>query len=139
MEPYDDIIHLPHPVSSKHPRMTMENRAAQFSPFAALSGYDAAIVETARQTDKQIELAENAIVAIDRKLGLLADRIHMAPDIAVTYFLSDDSKEGGAYVTSVGTVKKIDGYDRVIVLVNGETIRMEDILHVECDLFNTLL
>lgn len=137
--PYDDIINLPHHVSATRPRMSSENRAAQFSPFAALIGYDEAIKETARFTDERIELDESTIAALDMKLRMLADMIAEHPEIAVTYFQEDEKKEGGEYVTAIGAVKKIDDYKRIIVLMNGEKIKLKDILDIECDLFKSLI
>ena len=137
-EPYDDIIDLPHHVSKKHPQMSSINRAAQFSPFAALTGYDSAIKETARLTDKRIVLDENAIADLDMKLNILADMSTEHPEVAVTYFKPDEKKKGGAYITVTGTLKKIDDYERAIVFVSGEKIAIEDILEIECELFKSL-
>lgn len=138
-ETYDDIINFPHHVSNTRPQMSLINRAAQFAPFAALTGYDAAVKETARLTDRKIELGESAIADLDLKLGILAENIADHPEVAVTYFRSDEKKEGGAYVTSVGVVKKIDDYERAIVLMNGEKIKIDDILDIECELFKDLI
>ena len=135
IEPYDDIINLPHHVSSKHPQMPIENRAAQFAPFAALTGHDAAIKETARLTTERIELSESAIAVLDIKLRILEDSIEDHPEIAVTFYKLDEKKKGGAYVTSSGTLKKIDDYEQTIVLLNGEKIPLQDILDIECELF----
>lgn len=110
--PYDDIIDLPRHVSTTRPQMSRENRAAQFSPFAALTGYDAAIRETARLTDEKIELGEGAVADLDMKLGMLADLIDDHPEIAMIYFRPDEKKSGGSYVTVAGALKKIDEYER---------------------------
>ena len=134
-EPYDDIINLPHHVSSKHPQMSIENRAAQFSPFAALTGYDAAIKETSRTTDQRIELDESAMADLDMKLHMLTDRIADQPEISVTYFQKDEKKGGGTYVTAVNHVNKIDAFEMTIFLANGEKISIDDILDIECDVF----
>ncbi|MFV0353410.1 MAG: hypothetical protein ACK5JF_14065 [Oscillospiraceae bacterium] len=136
---YDDIINLPHPVSATRPQMSLANRAAQFSPFAALTGFEAAIAETGRLTDGRIELAEGTIAALDRKLGILADAVDTKPEIAITYFLQDERKEGGAYVTVTGTAKKIDGFERAIVLADGKKIAIVDILELEGKLFEEYL
>lgn len=133
--PYDDFISLPHHVSASHPQMPVANRAAQFSPFAALTGFDAAIQETARQTDKRIELSESGLAALDEKLCILTDHITDQPEIAVTYFLPDDKKDGGKYITEVVTVRRIDYVLRTIVFVDGNTIALDDVLDIECDLF----
>ena len=127
--PYDDIINLPHPTSERHPRMPMANRAAQFSPFAALSGYDSAVQETARLTDRKAELTEEAKSVLDAKLQLLVPGM----GASFTYFQQDDKKEGGAYLTVTGTVKKFDSYAREIVLADGRRIPIDDILEVQCE------
>lgn len=133
--PYEDIIEMPHHVSKKHPQMSAINRAAQFAPFAALTGHDAAIKETARLTDRRLVLDEDALGMLDAKQGMLKDMVEMHPEIVVTYFRPDEKKAGGAYVSAAGAVKKIDGYDNSIVLMNGETIPAGDILDIECELF----
>lgn len=92
---YDDIIHLPHHISKTRPQMSMMDRAAQFSPFAALTGYDAAIKETGRLTDEKIELGEETKAVLDRKQSYLSDMISVQPEITVTYFLPDERKSGG--------------------------------------------
>lgn len=137
--PYDDIIDLPYPVSGTRPRMSIANRAAQFSAFAALTGYDAAISETARLTSERIELDEGDIAILDGKLSILKDMIADHPDIAVTYFQADKKKAGGSYVTVSGAVKKIDDYEGAIVLMDGKKITIEDIIGIECELFNALM
>ena len=99
--PYDDIINLPHPTSAKHPRMPLSDRAAQFAPFAALSGHSAALVETARLTDQRMELDEDARAALDSKQQLLLERIKERPEITVTWFQPDAKKDGGRYILLV--------------------------------------
>ena len=133
--PYDDIINLPHHESPTRPRMPRENRAAQFSPFAAVVGHDAAIKETGRLTDKRIELGESSIAELDMKLLMLADLIDEHLEISVTYFLPDEKKEGGAYVTVTGAVKKIDDVQRVILFMDGKCIAITDIMEIECERF----
>ena len=96
--PYDDIINLPHPTSTKHPRMPMSDRAAIFSPFAALTGHAAAIQETARLTDQRIELDEDTKAELDRKQKILMDYIADQPEVTITWFCPDEKKSGGAYV-----------------------------------------
>lgn len=133
--PYDDIIHLSHPVSATHPPMPIINRAAQFSPFAALTGYEAAIKETARLTDRRMELDESSLTALNEKIHLLSDVMAEHPQITVIYFQPDGKKDGGAYVTAAGVLKKVDDYNKAILMMSGESISMEDILDIECDLF----
>jgi len=127
---YDDIINLPHHLSATRPQMPIANRAAQFSPFAALTGYDAAIAETARLTDERKELSDDMLETLSMKLGMLEDVIADRPEVSVTYFQKDEKKEGGAYITVTGALKKIDYYDGVIVLVNGKKINIRDILDI---------
>ena len=94
--PYDDIIHLPHPTSSKHPRMPIADRAAIFSPFAALAGHSAAIAETARLTNQKAELDEDARAELDRRQAVLLEQIGQQPEVTVTWFQPDERKDGGA-------------------------------------------
>lgn len=128
---YDDIIHLPHHVSPTHPQMPLSDRAAQFSPFAALTGYEAAIRETERLTTEKVELDEEAKAALDEKLRLLAEHLPERPMVSITYFQPDERKDGGEYLTVTGSVKKIDGDTRAVVMMTGERIFIEDILEVE--------
>ena len=127
---YDDIIDLPHHVSATRLRMSMIDRAAQFSPFAALTGYDAAIKETGRLTDERIELSEESRAALDRKQQLLMDNLADRPEVSVTYFVPDERKAGGAYVTVTGIVKKVDEYERLLILADGTKIPLDDILEL---------
>ena len=135
---YDDIIHLPRPISKTHPPMSVMDRAAQFSPFAALTGYDAAIKETARLTDEKIELDEYAKDALNERLQILAEWIKDHPEIAITYFQPDAKKNGGAYVTAIGAVKKIDEYERFVVMTDGTGIFIEDIIRIDGQIFDVL-
>lgn len=135
---YDDIINLPHHVSTTRPRMSMTDRAAQFSPFAALTGYDAAIKETGRLTDRRIELSEDSRSALDRKQQILLDNLSDHPEVSVTYFVPDERKAGGAYITVTGKVKKIDNYLCLLILSDGTTILLEDIIALESNLFYDL-
>ena len=128
MGAYDDIINLPYPTPSKHPRMSMADRAAQFSPFAALSGHGAAIQETARLTDQKVELTEDEKAVLDEKLRLLNDT---GGEAVFTWFLPDAKKNGGAYVTATCAIKKIDLLEHCIVLTDGTMIPIDDILTVE--------
>lgn len=136
---YSDIINLPHHVSKTRPQMSMLDRAAQFSPFAALTGYDAAIKETGRLTDEKIELDEDTKAALDMKQSYLIEIIDEQPEISVTYFLPDTRKSGGAYVTTTGKLKRFDEYERLLILTNGKKIPMDDIADIECDLFKAIM
>lgn len=128
---YDDIIHLPHPSSATHPRMPVSDRAAQFSPFAALTGHASAIRETERLTDMQQLLAEDAALALDRKLRLLQEKLAEEPFVSITYFLPDGQKEGGAYQTVRGTPHKLDPYRRLLVMEDGTQIPLDDIWEID--------
>ena len=135
---YDDIINLPHHVSVTRPHMTVIDRAAQFSPFAALTGYAAAIKETARLTDDRVELDEYIKGALSEKLQLLAERIKEYPEIIITYFQPDVKKNGGSYVTANSTVKKIDEYERMVVMSDGTAIPIDDIISIDGQIFETI-
>lgn len=128
MGAYDDIIHLPHPTSPRHPRMRMIDRAAQFSPFQALSGFGSAIRETARVTGERIELTEDEKAVLDEKLRYLCET---GGEAIFKYFLPDGKKDGGTYVDAVGTNKKIDPLEGRVILTDGTAIPIEDILEVE--------
>lgn len=131
MGAYDDIINLPHHVSERHPQMPIQDRAAQFSPFAALTGYEGKVKEAARLTDKKIELTEEQRAILDERLYLLEDILPDHPEVTFTYFLPDLRKEGGAYTTITGKLKKLDRVERTIVLTNGVSIPVENLLQVE--------
>lgn len=136
---YSDIINHPHYVSKTRPQMSELERAAQFSPFAALTGYDAAIQETGRLTDEKIELGEETKAVLDMKQQFLLDLISDQPEITVTYFIPDAKKSGGAYVSVTGNLKRIDEYERLMLLSTGEKIPLDDIIDIESDLFKGLL
>lgn len=131
MGQYDDILHLPHHVSDKHPPMSMIDRAAQFSPFAALTGYDAAIDETARWTDARRELTEEQQQHIGALLHTLKNREKDLTEVMVTYFVQDRKKPGGSYLTVRGQLKKIDEHAGVLTLRDGMSIPFDDILSLE--------
>ena len=133
--PYDDILHLPHPTSKRHPRMPIADRAAQFSPFAALTGHKAAIEETARVTDRRIELDEDAKEQLDRTLQLLLERIDEQPEITVTWFSPDKKKAGGQYHTATGKLKSIDTQESRLILTDGTQIPLEDLLEIRSESF----
>ena len=135
---YDEIMGLPHHVSKTRPQMPMSDRAAQFAPFAALTGYDSAIKETGRLTDERIELDEEALTALDMKYQLLMDAFDDAPEVTITYFQPDERKAGGEYVSAIGAVKKVDGFERLIAMQDGTKIPMDDVLSIDGELFSTL-
>ncbi|MEG2404916.1 MAG: hypothetical protein RSC01_08340 [Oscillospiraceae bacterium] len=135
MNNYDDIINLPHHVSTAHPQMSILDRAAQFSPFAALTGYDDAVKETARLTDTKIELDEYEKTILNERLRLVADCIEEYPEITITYYKPDSRKNGGAYITVTGCVKKIDDFEKTVYMTDGMVISIEEIFEIESDLF----
>ena len=124
---YDEIMELPHHVSKTRPQMPMSDRAAQFAPFAALTGYDSAIKETGRLTDERVELDEEALTALDRKYQLLMDTLDDAPEVTIIYFQPDERKAGGQYVSATGTVKKVDTFGRRILLQDGTRIPLDSV------------
>ena len=135
---YDDIINLPHHVSQKHAPMARADRAAQFAPYAALTGYDAVIRETGRLTDARIEPDEEALTALNMKFRLLMDALGDAPEITLLVFRPDARKAGGAYLTVTGRVRKVDEYARLMTLQDGTKIPMDDILDMTGALFSPL-
>jgi len=140
--PYEDIIHLPHHKAANRPHMSMYDRAAQFSPFAALSGFDGVIAETGRMTERKIELSESEKVLLDQKLTLIDDVIQdrFNPEITVVYFVPDLLKEGGEYQEYTGKVRKVDAIERTLVFLAangrsaGKTIRVDDISEIHGEL-----
>ena len=135
---YDEIMGLPHHVSKTRPQMPMSDRAAQFAPFAALTGYDAAIKETGRLTDERIELDVEALSALDMKYQILMEALDEAPEVTITYFQPDERKAGGKYVSAVGAVKKIDDFERRITMRDGTRIPMDDVLSIDGEMFSSL-
>ena len=133
---YDEIIDLPHHVSKTRSQMPMSDRAAQFSPFAALTGYDSAIRETGRLTNERIELDEEALMVLNMRYQLLVDSLKDSPEVKITYFKPDERKSGGAYLTVTGVVKKVDDYERLITMQDGMVIPMDDVLTIEGELFS---
>lgn len=138
MENYDDIINLPHHESTKHPRMSALNRAAQFSPFAALTGHEAAISETVRLTNIRLELDEVRKEELDEQLQIIREHISLEPEVAITYFVPDTQKEGGSYLQVIGVIKRLDDIDHKIVMKNGTVIPINDIYEVESSIFNAI-
>ena len=128
---YEDIINLPHPTSPKHSRMSLYDRAAQFSPFAALTGHEKAIEETRRLTEEKMELDEEEKAKLNEKLRILQKNINQNKQITITYFVPDERKTGGAYVTSTGTLKKIDVYNKNLILNGDIIIPMDGIKKIE--------
>ena len=125
--PYDDIIHLPHHVSQNHPQMPMLDRAAQFAPFAALTGCEAAVGETARLTSERRELDAQEAEELNRRLAALIARLPERPEVTIEYFVPDKRKAGGAYVSVTGVVRNISVSERLLVMEDGTVIPLEDV------------
>jgi hypothetical protein len=130
-EKYQNIINMEHHVSPTRPHMSRLDRAAQFAPFAALVGYDDAIDETARLTDRKLILVQEQIDRIDEKIQYLRDHPENNSAVTVVYFVPDQRKQGGTYLRITGTVKKIDSIEKCIIMQNGSKIPMEDIYHIK--------
>ena len=137
-ELYADIINLPHHELTTRQRMPRINRAASFEPFAALTGYDDAVRETARLTSERIELDEGTKEVLNDKLRIALDKADEQPEISITYFLPDTWKSGGAYVTVKAVIKRIDEYERLVILTDKSTIPIDDIYEIEGDIYNGL-
>lgn len=132
---YKDIIGLPHKQSDRRPHMSVHDRAAQFSAFAALTGYDSAIKEIERLTDEKLTLSEAQLEQLDRKLNILENSLSFAPTASVTFFEEDLRKSGGKYITLEGVVKKVDRCSHMLVMQSGEKIFIDDIICLEGDIF----
>lgn len=128
MPNYDDIINLPHPDPKHRPRMSMYARAAQFAPFAALNGHNAAIQESARLTDRPLELSDQDKAILDNTFRKLLANIASKPSVIVTYFIPDERKEGGRYVTTTGNFHKWDEHQQMIILEDKTHIALRDIV-----------
>ena len=136
--PYSDIIDLPCPTSKNHPRMSMQNRAAQFAPFAALTGYDSIIDEMARITSPELLLDDEAKNLLDAKFRILEEKINETPFITVTHFVADEKKSGGKYVTSCGYLRVINLSERFIEFTDKVKIELKNIYNVESDIFGIM-
>jgi hypothetical protein len=134
--PYEDIIDLPHHVSQKHPPMDMEKRAAQFMPFRALTGHEEAVAETARLTERRIELSEEEREDLDRQLKILEEHLPERPLVQVTYFLADPLKEGGSYEEMAVRIRRIDPVEKCLMFADGTKIPLEDILSLEGEILS---
>ena len=132
---YDDIINMPHHVSEKHPQMSLYMRSAQFAPFAALTGYEEVVKETARQVENKIEIDEELKEILDSKLQIILENLQLKPELSFTYFVPDLKKDGGEYITVCGIVKKIDIHNQLIYLVNNTKIPIDDIIDISGNIF----
>ncbi len=131
---YDDILFLPHPRSLNRRPMPRIGRAAQFAPFAALSGYDDAVHETARLTDRQAELDTEQLSLMDEKLHALLDIIRDQPEVTITYFEPDEKKSGGVYLSMTGRIRRVDEVNRQIIFADRTVIAMDSICEIDCSL-----
>ena len=128
---YDDIINLEHHVSTKHSRMSLENRSAQFAPFSALTGYEEAVKEEARVTESRIDIDEEAKIEVNEKLNYIMKHLDKNIIVSVTYFEKDKKKQGGSYKTIKGIIKKIDDSRKTIEMQTGEIIKIEELKKIE--------
>ncbi len=136
---YDDIINLPHHVSKTRPQMPVIDRAAQFAPFAALSGYESAIKEASRQTCERMEIDDYVKDILSYKLQIISERIKEHPEISITYFQPDAKKDGGSYQTAGGMVSKIDIEERIVTMTDGVVIPIDEIIRIEGTIFENML
>ena len=133
---YDDIINLSHYEPKNHKRMGIVARSAQFAPFNALIGYDTAIKETARLTDKKIELTEDEKEVLNNKIQFILENNYLNPSVVFTYFIKDNKKIGGKYIEKEGIIKKIDYINEYIILNDKTKININDIINISSDIFN---
>ena len=138
MSRYDDIIHLPHHVSRTRKPMPMINRAAQFAPFAALTGHDEAITETARQTTPKRILSSDEQEILSKRLAYAIDHISERPNLTFTYFIPDTLKDGGRYVTITGVIRKYDALEKTVVLETNEILLIDNILSTSGEMIEKL-
>lgn len=136
--PYGDIIHLPHHVSTKHPQMPIQKRAAQFSPFAALIGYEDAVLETARQTENKRELDDQELADLSRKMNFLVANLAEQPEVSIEYFVPDRLKSGGSYHVVSGKINIISKTKRIVIMDDGSTIHMDDIVSLNDTLLDSM-
>lgn len=135
---YEDIINLPHHISSKHPQMSIEARSAQFTPFSALSGYDDAVKETERRTESRLEIDEESKNRLNNKLNIILNNIKHNPKITFTYFVYDQKKSGGKYITTTGKVKKVNIIEQYITLMDKTQIPINEIINMKGDIFSNI-
>ena len=134
---YDDIINLKRPIS-KHPKMSLYQRSAQFAPFAALTGYEGQVKETARLTDRRIELDEEMKLILDLKIQVIKEMLSDNPEVEITYFIPDTRKDGGKYETIINNVKQIDSYNEHIIMQNNLKIEIKEIININSNIFKNI-
>ena len=135
---YDDIIDRPHHVSERHPQLSKASYAAQFSPFAALTGYEGIVSEAARLTDERVELGETEMSILSAKIQIIGDHIKEQPEIELTYFVKDKKKTGGAYLQKTACIKRIDDVERIIHFTDGTNLPIDDITDMRGEIFGVL-
>ena len=136
--PYEDIVNLPPHISKKHPQPSMMDRAARFAPFAAITGYEEMVLEEARVTEERVDLDEGALSLLNEKLNMIQEFLDEEPEVTITYFEPDKKKDGGAYISITGTVKRIDEYERIVLMSDDKKIKIDEIYAIESDLFYSL-
>ena len=136
--PYEDIVNLPRHISKVHPQATMADRAARFSPFAAISGYEDMVKEAARVTEERIDITDATKELLNEKLNMIIEFLDEEPEVTITYFEPDKKNDGGAYISITGTVKRIDEYERIVLMSDDKKIRIDEIYAIESDLFYSL-
>ena len=136
--PYEDIVNLPPHISKKHPQPSMMDRAARFAPFAAITGYEEMVLEEARITEERVDLDEGALSLLNEKLNMIQEFLDEEPEVTITYFEPDKKKDGGAYISITGTVKRIDEYERIVLMSDDKKIKIDEIYAIESDLFYSL-
>lgn len=135
---YDDIINMPYQKSRTHPHMSLNDRAAQFAPFAALNGHSEAVKETERLVDQRITLDQDAIEILNKKIIIIKNYIKTKPQIIITYFIPDNKKNGGKYITETKFVKKIDEFNHKIIFNDYSSILIDDVYNIESELFKEM-
>ena len=135
---YEDIVNLPPHISKRHPQPTMMDRAARFAPFAAITGYEEMVLEEARLTEERIDLDEGTLSKLNEKLNMIQEFLDEEPEIRITYFEPDKKKKGGAYIDVTGIVKRIDEYERLVIMSDGKKIPIDDIYGLDSNLFYSL-
>lgn len=136
--PYEDIVNLPPHISKRHPQPSMMDRAARFAPFAAITGYEEMVLEEARVTEERVDLDEGALSLLNEKLNMIQEFLDEEPEVTITYFEPDKKKAGGAYISVTGIVKRIDGYEHLVIMKDGVKIFIESIYDLQSELFYSL-
>lgn len=131
IDKYKDILELPHHVSTERKQMSLYDRAAQFAPFAALTGFDEDVEETERTTDKMTEISEDRLVRMNESLNILMERIKEQPEVVLTVFEEDDKKAGGSYKRIKGRLKRYDETERTLYFTDGNTISLDMVTDIE--------